>query len=59
MQGLVLPGQGDGDSWPGSSPYTIVVLPLLSAGSLPAAPVRYELHVRSAYVPAIFALTDK
>lgn len=64
MQGLVLPGQGDADSWPaGGSPYpdpvTILVLPLLSGSSLPAAPVQFELHVRSTFVPAAFAVTDK
>lgn len=57
LQGLRLPGQGDGDAWPGSEPYTIAVLPLLPA--LPSTSVQFELHVTSAYVPPTFALTGR
>ncbi|PRW50891.1 T9SS C-terminal target domain-containing [Chlorella sorokiniana] len=56
LQGLRLPGQGDGDAWPGSEPYTVAVLPLLPA--LPISSIHdFEFHVTSAYVPPTFALS--
>ncbi|KAI7842485.1 hypothetical protein COHA_003839 [Chlorella ohadii] len=55
LQGLRLPGQGDGDAWPGKQPYTVAVLPLLP--EVPSTGVHFEFHVTSAYVPAMFMLT--
>ncbi len=55
LQGLRLPGQGDGDAWPGKQPYTVAVLPLLP--EVPSTGVHFEFHMTSAYVPAMFMLT--
>ena len=55
LQGLTLPGLGDGGDFPGTYPYTVAVLPLLPA--VPSTSVPFEIRVTSTNVPPAFALS--